>query len=540
MNLFKNPFYLLGVSPRDTRQTIVEVCDIKSLEIDPDICSEAKTTLITPRSRLAAEIAWLPGTSPARAVELIHKINSAPQEVANGLRGLEPLARCNLAAGILATTDFKDYPDNLAKWILYLANSFEEVDEDSIIDLINEDREISLFPSIQDASAISEEMSKHRRHLITVMKGALDKIADRNVIMTKIVHEATSGGEDQSPILIEELTDQYQIGVQRYLNQVAEEINLTISDIKSNPLQGIVKNVDSIEKELRTLDQNSKPIQIIMKTKGMEDEYALSIARDVRGLSLYLANEQGLYEESLRLTNLMIDIFKELPQFANQLATDKVVLEGIINSNKDRVPCGDGNCIGTLNENGVCGICGKPLKDTIVDRRVEIQERGENKHRKGVAKKVMIALAVIFVIIYIAFSNQEKSSTSYSPVIQVEPAPTTRSTPSLSGSTKKEKLKNLKSVISAHKAKLSNMESELRDLEYEIENMGQKLKSLKSEIDQRQDIGMNSSDLVLEHNRNVPVFNAKLQKFENLFAEYNRLLNEINAIIKEHNDLIRR
>ena len=26
----------------------------------------------------------------------------------------------------------------------------------------------------------------------------------------------------------------------------------------------------------------------------------------------------------------------------------------------DRVPCPDGNCIGTINENGVCSICRKP------------------------------------------------------------------------------------------------------------------------------------------------------------------------------------
>ena len=27
----------------------------------------------------------------------------------------------------------------------------------------------------------------------------------------------------------------------------------------------------------------------------------------------------------------------------------------------DRTPCSDGNCIGTINENGICSICGKPF-----------------------------------------------------------------------------------------------------------------------------------------------------------------------------------
>ncbi len=26
----------------------------------------------------------------------------------------------------------------------------------------------------------------------------------------------------------------------------------------------------------------------------------------------------------------------------------------------ERVPCADGNCIGTINERGVCNVCGKP------------------------------------------------------------------------------------------------------------------------------------------------------------------------------------
>ena len=27
----------------------------------------------------------------------------------------------------------------------------------------------------------------------------------------------------------------------------------------------------------------------------------------------------------------------------------------------ERIPCPDGNCVGTINEKGVCNICGNPL-----------------------------------------------------------------------------------------------------------------------------------------------------------------------------------
>jgi predicted amidophosphoribosyltransferase len=26
----------------------------------------------------------------------------------------------------------------------------------------------------------------------------------------------------------------------------------------------------------------------------------------------------------------------------------------------ERIPCSDGNCVGTINEKGVCNLCGKP------------------------------------------------------------------------------------------------------------------------------------------------------------------------------------
>ena len=43
-------------------------------------------------------------------------------------------------------------------------------------------------------------------------------------------------------------------------------------------------------------------------------------------------------------------------QCGGQIKRDE---EGIDSS--ERIMCGDGNCIGIINEKGVCNICGKPL-----------------------------------------------------------------------------------------------------------------------------------------------------------------------------------
>lgn len=58
--LHQAPFALLGVTTRDDRRRIVELAEDKSLELDHDVCQKARSDLTNPRTRLRAEIAWLP------------------------------------------------------------------------------------------------------------------------------------------------------------------------------------------------------------------------------------------------------------------------------------------------------------------------------------------------------------------------------------------------------------------------------------------------------------------------------------------------
>lgn len=61
--LNKSPFAVLGVTTRDDRRRIVELAEEKSLELDHELCQKARSDLTNPRTRLSAEIAWLPGVS---------------------------------------------------------------------------------------------------------------------------------------------------------------------------------------------------------------------------------------------------------------------------------------------------------------------------------------------------------------------------------------------------------------------------------------------------------------------------------------------
>ena len=49
---------------QDNGQRIIELAEERSLFQDVDKCTNARATLMHPRNRLAAEIAWMPGTDP--------------------------------------------------------------------------------------------------------------------------------------------------------------------------------------------------------------------------------------------------------------------------------------------------------------------------------------------------------------------------------------------------------------------------------------------------------------------------------------------
>ena len=51
MNLFENPFYILGATTKSTKQDIVTLAENKTLEISAEVCSEARMVLTNPRKR---------------------------------------------------------------------------------------------------------------------------------------------------------------------------------------------------------------------------------------------------------------------------------------------------------------------------------------------------------------------------------------------------------------------------------------------------------------------------------------------------------
>ncbi len=77
MDLFDNPFYILGVTPQDDIHKIVALAAKRSLLSDVDACMRAQTILIHPKKRISAEVAWLPGVVPEHTDEILTLLESS-------------------------------------------------------------------------------------------------------------------------------------------------------------------------------------------------------------------------------------------------------------------------------------------------------------------------------------------------------------------------------------------------------------------------------------------------------------------------------
>ncbi|MCB0229609.1 MAG: hypothetical protein KDH90_10845, partial [Anaerolineae bacterium] len=210
--LHRTPFAILGVTTRDDRRRIVELAEEKSLELDHDVCQKARSDLTNPRTRLSAEIAWLPGVSPRKASQLVEGLLHDPMAVREE-SGLPTLAHLNLLAAAFEAVDGEHDAEDLASFIQEVAYLVDELDFEDILRDINEDRAVSGFPEVRALDQIEAELAERKRCYRSAIKDSLDRLPSTTLVqvMTDTVEEVTLGGEDHAPELIDDLVDSYEV-----------------------------------------------------------------------------------------------------------------------------------------------------------------------------------------------------------------------------------------------------------------------------------------------------------------------------------------
>lgn len=332
-HLHQNPFALLGVTTRDDRRRIVELAEEKSLELDHDACQKARSDLTSPRTRLSAEMSWLPGVSPRKAAQLVSALHSDPMSIREE-SGLPTLAHLNLLAAAFEAVDGNDSADDVAEFIQEMAYLVDDLSADQVLRDINEDRSVSGFPEVKGADQVEAELSERKRYYRNAIKDALNRLPPASLIeaMTLAVDGITCGGEDHAPELIDELVDSYAVETQGFLQKEAENAKKLIKAARDSAPsgEGVVKPlVDKLEAVARNWDKVAQPIQLSAKARGIEHEPSHEIAYSIRSLAIDLFNEHDMLTQSQRLTGLIQELFAELPEVAERVEQDSSALKGI-------------------------------------------------------------------------------------------------------------------------------------------------------------------------------------------------------------------
>jgi len=337
MYLLENPFYILGATLQDNRRRIMELAEERSLSLDPNKCTEARNELTNPRKRLTAEIAWLLGVEPENTAKLLQILESCPERLLDVdiYDVVSPIAYVNLlASGIIRLQEIN--VDNIVGWVLDMASEFEDIDTEELMDIINEEREVSNFPQISDSSLIGEEIDERCRFFCKTINECLGKLTkeERLRAITNIVESATNTGEKQAPVLISKFIDlYYESEAQKELDKGAENINNIIKEIRetaeSKRTYSIATLIDKLIKATKDWDIIAQPIQVIAKSSGHEDETSLEMSRVIRNFAIYLSNEHSMYDYSLQITQMLREVFAENDEVVERVAEDADTLKNL-------------------------------------------------------------------------------------------------------------------------------------------------------------------------------------------------------------------
>ena len=176
MSLASNPFYVLGAAPSDDRRRIMALANNRRLDGDEAAIREARIVLTTPRKRLAAEIAWLPGLEEDEIRRALAAENEHPG-AALRMTDLPALARANLMADGLVEADPQTvFSSDLAAWIVELAATHARIRADKVTTAVNEARLAAGVPMASQQDVV-EELRGLGNHFRDAMERCLDSLA---------------------------------------------------------------------------------------------------------------------------------------------------------------------------------------------------------------------------------------------------------------------------------------------------------------------------------------------------------------------------
>jgi hypothetical protein len=317
----------------------VELAEQKLLELDQEACQKARADLTSPRTRLAVEMGWLPGVSPTKAGTLARQLLQDPMSLRLET-GLPRLAHANLLAAAFEAINAESKPKDVVEFIQQIALVVDELIVDDMLRDINEDRAVSGFPVIQGTEHVENELGERKRYFRNTIKEALERLPSSILleVITRVVDDATAGGKEHAPELIDALVDSYEVETQSFLEQETVNVEKLIAAARNLAKFGeeaIKPLIKKLEVVVRNWSKVALPIQMSSRARGLRDRRSVDLAFSIRSLGIDLFNEYHMVAQSKRITDLLQELFAKLPELVEYIENDSSALGRITENIKE-------------------------------------------------------------------------------------------------------------------------------------------------------------------------------------------------------------
>ncbi len=338
MSYKDNPFYILGASITDNRRKIASLCEEKSLYVDSAICESAQSSLTMPQKRLKAEMRWFPDCKEEDVVSIISFITDSAKNVSTDSDVVAYSCSLTQLNAYCASFEEKSLTEirDIKRELLRISRLFETLDAEEIRNILNEKREKSGFPQIENIADIEGNISEIRLEIKKLISAKLQQFPDDKYIeIVTAISESYSSKRNKGQAVLEDIISEYQLRITDKLEAKASTI-IRVAEFITQSADKI--NIDEALKDLLDAlydwDKMAQPMQLGALTKGGKHSESEKMYYKMRDLSISLHNKFHLSEQALQINEAMQEVFAEMPENLEQLKEDNKTLNRIVENNK--------------------------------------------------------------------------------------------------------------------------------------------------------------------------------------------------------------
>lgn len=313
--LTDNPFYILGADYNASASELSAL--VEDVEIDgtfsSDVLHRVQQALVTPRTRLLAELSWLPELSGAQVRKVFALLENGDQsELLGAIDHFPELARANVAAHVCLSQAAE------RETLHFLVAAWDDLNAQHLLSFINEMRTASGFPKVDEKQVKDALEDLQSWHAAAAAEGVWRSSAPGH-LMNDVVEAELD--RDPSTAFLRLFVQEYDSRSEPDLARIEADINHHLEEARKVD-HTLTSHVDAICELLDAWDDVNQPVQLYEQHRGHEEGRSKRIYKSIRTVCIDLANDHEKFEDALRLSEALLNTFPELESVAVALKKD--------------------------------------------------------------------------------------------------------------------------------------------------------------------------------------------------------------------------